>query len=92
MVLLENVRNLLSHDRGNTFRVIRSVLTEELGCRIAHRVSVAQTDEMAPNGLQLVVPAALHRTFSALQAEWLKDVRDFLGVLAERQARAVARG
>ena len=31
VVLLENVRNLLSHDRGNTFRVIRSVLTEELG-------------------------------------------------------------
>lgn len=38
VVLLENVRNLLSHDRGNTFRVIRQVLTEELGFRIDHRV------------------------------------------------------
>lgn len=38
VVLLENVRNLLSHDRGKTFRVIRSVLTEELGYRIDHRV------------------------------------------------------
>lgn len=38
VVLLENVRNLLSHDRGNTFRVIRSVLMEELGYRIDHRV------------------------------------------------------
>ncbi len=32
------MRNLLSHDRGNTFRVIRSVLTEELGDRMDHRV------------------------------------------------------
>lgn len=29
--LLENVKNLVSHDRGNTFRVIQSVLREELG-------------------------------------------------------------
>lgn len=29
--LLENVKNLQSHDKGNTFRVIRHVLSEELG-------------------------------------------------------------
>lgn len=55
-------------------------------------ISVAQTDEMARNGLQLVVPAGLHRTFTGPQAAWLMDFRGFLGVLGERQARAAARG
>ena len=36
--LLENVKNLLSHDRGNTFRTIRKVLEEELGYTISFRV------------------------------------------------------
>jgi DNA (cytosine-5)-methyltransferase 1 len=36
--LLENVKNLLSHDRGNTFRVIRQTLEEELGYHISWRV------------------------------------------------------
>ncbi len=36
--LLENVKNLLSHDRGNTFAVIRDVLENELGYSIAVRV------------------------------------------------------
>lgn len=55
-------------------------------------ISVAQTDEMARNGLQLVVPAGLHRTFTGPQAAWLMDFRAFLGVLGERQALAAARG
>lgn len=36
--LLENVKNLKSHDRGRTFRVIENVLTEELGYQIQSRV------------------------------------------------------
>jgi len=36
--LLENVKNLLSHDRGRTFQVIRDVLTRDLGYRIQWRV------------------------------------------------------
>lgn len=38
VVVLENVRNLLSHDRGQTFSVIERTLTQELGYRIDHRV------------------------------------------------------
>jgi len=38
MFLLENVRNLVSHDRGRTFRTICKVLSEELGYEISHRV------------------------------------------------------
>lgn len=36
--LLENVKNLVSHDKGNTFRVIKKVLEEELGYHITCKV------------------------------------------------------
>lgn len=36
--LLENVKNLLSHDKGNTFEVIRRTLIEDLGYHIHYRV------------------------------------------------------
>jgi DNA (cytosine-5)-methyltransferase 1 len=36
--LLENVKNLLSHDKGNTFRVIKHVLEQELGYKIHCKV------------------------------------------------------
>lgn len=35
---LENVKNLVSHDRGNTFRVIIETLRDELGYEIHYRV------------------------------------------------------
>lgn len=36
--LLENVKNLVNHDRGNTFRIIRKTLESELGYEIHWRV------------------------------------------------------
>lgn len=36
--LLENVKNLLSHDKGNTFRVILQTLREELGYEVHYKV------------------------------------------------------
>ena len=36
--LLENVKNLLSHDKGNTFKVILQTLREELGYEIHYKV------------------------------------------------------
>jgi len=36
--LLENVKNLVSHDKGRTFDVIRRTLTEDLGYHITYRV------------------------------------------------------
>lgn len=36
--LLENVKNLLSHDKGNTFKVIKKVLSEDLGYHISWQV------------------------------------------------------
>lgn len=36
--LLENVKNLVSHDKGNTFKVILQTLKEELGYDVHYRV------------------------------------------------------
>lgn len=36
--LLENVKNLVSHDKGQTFKVIKRTLEEELGYHIDYRV------------------------------------------------------
>ncbi len=36
--LLENVKNLLSHDKGNTFKVIHNTLEKELGYNIQYKV------------------------------------------------------
>lgn len=36
--LLENVKNLVSHDKGRTFRIIMTTLQEELGYKVSYRV------------------------------------------------------
>jgi len=36
--LFENVKNLLSHDKRNTFKVIRDTLEKELGYHIQYKV------------------------------------------------------
>jgi len=36
--MLENVKNLLSHDKGRTFEVIRRTLEDELGYQLTYRV------------------------------------------------------
>lgn len=36
--LLENVKNLLSHDKGRTFQIIKKVLTEDLGYHMDYRI------------------------------------------------------
>lgn len=36
--LLENVKNLVSHDKGNTFRIILQTLREDLGYEVYYRV------------------------------------------------------
>jgi DNA (cytosine-5)-methyltransferase 1 len=41
--LLENVKNLVNHDKGETFRIIRDVLTNQLGYHIDFRVIDAKS-------------------------------------------------
>jgi DNA (cytosine-5)-methyltransferase 1 len=43
VILLENVKNLVNHDRGVTFRIIHDVLAKELGYHIDWRVLDAKS-------------------------------------------------
>lgn len=51
--LLENVKNLVSHDKGNTFRVIKKALQEELGYHISYRV--VDGSHFVPQGRQRIL-------------------------------------
>ena len=42
-VLLENVKNLKSHDKGNTFKVIWETLTQDLGYTCSYRIIDGQS-------------------------------------------------
>ncbi len=82
--LLENVKNLLSHDRGRTFAIMRRTLTEELGyqvhCRVLdakpwvpqHRERIFIAGFREPNGFtfdDLDAPAGGPRLRSVLHPE-----------------------
>ena len=41
--LLENVKNLVNHDKGNTFRVIHDILTKNLGYHVSCKVLNAKS-------------------------------------------------
>lgn len=43
VIFLENVKNLISHDKGNTFKVIKRTLEDELGYKISTRVIDAKS-------------------------------------------------
>lgn len=51
--MLENVKNLVSHDRGNTFKVIRRTLEEELGYTVQARVLNASP--FVPQGRRRII-------------------------------------
>ena len=50
-------------------------------------ISVYQTDEMQAKKLQLVIPKAIHKTYTTGQQQWLYSVEDFLEEVAEKQRR-----
>jgi DNA (cytosine-5)-methyltransferase 1 len=51
--LLENVRNLKSHDKGRTFEVIQKVLRDDLGYDLSYRVMDARS--WVPQGRQRII-------------------------------------
>lgn len=61
--VLENVKNLVSHDRGNTFRVIRHTLTEKLGYRLSWRVIDAR--HWVPQHRERIFMVGLHPDLDA---------------------------
>lgn len=51
--MLENVKNLVSHDRGNTFKVIKRALEQELGYTVEERVLDASP--FVPQGRRRII-------------------------------------
>lgn len=49
-------------------------------------ITTSQTDQMRTAGLQLVLPFALHASYSAQQQAWLLSMKDFAALLLHRQA------
>jgi hypothetical protein len=49
-------------------------------------ISEDQTAEMQSRDLQLVLPRALHTTYSSGQRSWLMDVAEFVNLVRTRQA------
>lgn len=50
-------------------------------------ISENQTNEMAANKLQLVLPRGLHETYRDNQQQWLMDLDSFIGLVKEREAK-----
>jgi len=48
-------------------------------------ISVPQTDMMRESGVQLIVPAELHSSFTDDQRTWLWKLKDFVRLVGERQ-------
>lgn len=66
--ILENVKNLASHDKGNTFKVIMETLTKKLKYRVSYRIIDARA--VVPQHRERVFLVGLHPD---LQAEFNWD-------------------
>jgi DNA (cytosine-5)-methyltransferase 1 len=80
--LLENVKNLKSHDKGKTFAVIMRTLREELGYHVHHTVMDAQHFVPQHRERMVIVGFSEPTEFSfedlALPAKGTKRLRDIL--------------
>ena len=69
----------------------RQVLSEAKRIKQKHlltlepAISTNQTAEMGSHRVQLVMPSGLHNTYTAQQQAWLFNLKDFIGVVRERQ-------
>jgi len=70
----------------------RQILNEAARIPIKHLITLEpsisenQTAEMQSEQVQLVIPAPLHDTYTAVQQAWLLDVSGFIGLTKARQA------
>jgi DNA (cytosine-5)-methyltransferase 1 len=54
VVFLENVKNLVSHDKGNTFKVIIEILEEKLGYKVYNKVLNSMTHGNVPQNRERI--------------------------------------
>jgi len=51
-------------------------------------ISENQTNEMAANRLQLVLPRGIHETYRETQQKWLMDLETFIGHVRDKEAKS----
>ncbi|MFV0530816.1 MAG: DNA (cytosine-5-)-methyltransferase, partial [Flavobacteriales bacterium] len=54
VVFLENVKNLVSHDKGKTFKVIVEILEKKLGYKVYHKVLNSMTHANVPQNRERI--------------------------------------
>ena len=54
VVFLENVKNLVSHDKGNTFKIILDILENKLGYKVFHKVLNSMTHANIPQNRERI--------------------------------------
>lgn len=54
VVFLENVKNLISHDKGKTFKIIIEILEEKLGYKVFHEVLNSMTHANVPQNRERI--------------------------------------
>jgi DNA (cytosine-5)-methyltransferase 1 len=54
VVFLENVKNLISHDDGNTFKIIIEILEKKLGYKVFHKVLNSMTHANVPQNRERI--------------------------------------
>lgn len=54
VVFLENVKNLVSHDKGNTFKVILEILEEKLKYKVFHKILNSMTHGNVPQNRERI--------------------------------------
>src|SRR5690606_19337187 len=62
VVFLENVKNLLTHDKGNTFRVIKEILEEKLKYKVNFNVLNSMTHANIPQNRERIFIVAFDPT------------------------------
>ena len=62
VVFLENVKNLVSHDKGKTFKVILEILEKKLGYKVFYKVLNSMTHANIPQNRERIFIVALNPT------------------------------
>ena len=70
VVFLENVKNLLSHDKGKTFKVIVEILEKKLGYKVFYKILNSMTHANVPQNRERVF-------IVAFEPKKVKNYKDF---------------
>jgi len=61
VVFLENVKNFISHDKGNTFKIIKEILETKLQYKLYYKVLNTMTHANIPQNRERIFMVAFHK-------------------------------